>query len=171
MNNVFFIKTLKKIVFATPFLLFYLVFNNALDLKNQIESQDKNIEVDQAVLAKKQQSLTRLKKDYADKLAFVEKHKFNLEKGKEEIERILTKIDSNGFFKSYIASMKLSKKFINVGIYEISIETKFINFTLQNFEDLINAEARQLGKISPLKYVINKPKSGVIKLFIKGEDQ
>lgn len=170
MNTVFFIKTLKKIVWVLPFLVFYVVFNNVLDFKNQLDSQDQNIEVAQNTLTKKQQNLTKLKKDYAEKLAFVEKHKFDLENGKQEIELILKKIDSSGYFKSSIVSMELSKKFINVGKYEITIETHFKNFTLQDFEDLLNAEARRLGKISPLKYIGNKQKSGVIKLFIKGND-
>lgn len=169
MNNVFFIKTLKKAVLIMPFILLYLVFNNAFALKNQIESQNSNIEDQKTTLVIEEQKLTKLKKSYADKLAFIEKHKFDLEVGKHKIEKILKIIDNNSYFPSSIVAMRISKKFINVGRYEILIETKFDNFTLKDFDDLLNSKAQQLGKISPLKYIKNNPKSGIIVLFIKGD--
>jgi hypothetical protein len=171
MNNVFLIKALKKAVLIMPFILLYLVFNNAVTLNTQIERQNGDIDDQTTTLVIERKKLTKLKKDYADKLAFIEKHKFDLENGKQQIEKILKVIDSSSYFKSSVVAMRTSKKFINVGRYEILIETKFKNFTLQDFEDLLNAEAQRLGKISPLKYIKNNPKSGVIVLFIKGDTE
>lgn len=170
MNNVLLIKTLKKVAFILPIVFFYFVFNNALEFSTQKESQTLNLKKDNDALAKKRAALIKLKKEYEDQLAFIEANKINLEAEREKIEKILSKIDSSGYFKSSIISMDVSKKYINVAKAQIMIETKFKNFNLNDFEDLINAEAKRLGVVYPMKYI--NAKSGLIWLIIldlKGE--
>lgn len=171
MNNVLLIKTLKKVAFILPIVFFYFVFQNVLEFNTQKEAQSANLQKDNDALVKKIAALTKLKKDYDDRLAFIEANKINLEIEREKINKILTKIDSSGYFKSSIISMDVSKKYINVAKAQVSIETKFKNFNLNDFEDLINAEAKRLGVVYPMKYI--NAKSGLIWLIIldkKGEN-
>ncbi len=170
--NVLLIKTLKRVAYLTPLLLLFLVFNNFSEYIAQKESQTLSIQNEQKNLDKKTDALLKLKKDYNDRLAFIETHKIKLDIEREKINKILSKIDSSGYFKSSVISMDISKKYINVGKVQISVETKFKNFDLNDFEDLINAEAKRLGHIYPMRYI--NTKSGLIWLIIldkKGENK
>lgn len=170
--NVLLIKTLKRVAYLTPLLLLFLVFNNFSEYIAQKESQTLSIQNEQKNLDKKTDALLKLKKDYNDRLAFIETHKIKLDIEREKINKILSKIDSSKYFKSSIVSMDVSKKYINVAKVQIESQTKFKSFGLNVFEDLINAEAKRLGFIYPMKYV--NEKSGLIWLIIldkKGENQ
>lgn len=171
MNNVLLIKTLKRVAYLLPVVFLYLLFNNFFEYDALKESQAANLKRDNDALERKIVSLNKLKKDYNDRLAFIEANKVNLEAEQEKINKILSKIDSSGFFKSSIVTMEVSKKYINVAKVQVTIETKFKNFNLNAFEDLINIEAKYLGLAYPMKYI--NLKSGLIWLIIldiKGEN-
>lgn len=167
--NITVIKALKRASYVLPFVLFWLVFNNVMEYNDLKNNHLRSIKLNTQTLTQKKESLSKLKKDYDDKLAFIEANKINVEAEREKINQILQKID-RGYSKSSIVSMDISKKFINVAKVQIRIETKFINFDLNDFEDLINAEAKRLGVVYPMKYT--NTKSGLIWLIIldkKGE--
>jgi len=171
MNNVLLIKTLKRVAYLLPVVFLYLLLNNFFEYDALKDSQAANLKRDNDALDTKIVALNKLKKDYNDRLAFIEANKVNLEVEQEKINKILSKIDSSGFFKSSIVTMDVSKKYINVAKVQVSIETKFKNFNLNAFEDLINVEAKRLGLVYPMKYI--NVKSGLIWLIIldiKGEN-
>ena len=119
MNNVLLIKTLKRVAYLLPVVFLYLLLNNFFEYDALKDSQAANLKRDNDTLDKKIVALDKLKKDYNDRLAFIEANKVNLEVEQEKINKILSLINKrlkynskvvyNG--KTYMIKGVLKKRF------------------------------------------------------------
>lgn len=145
-------KILKYAVMLLGAWFFYSLFVHFQDFTTLRKKNETSIATEQKALHTEEEKLKKLQVDHTQKLKFVEANKVNFDVIKPQIEATLMNINTSEYFKINLESLKNSKKFLNVAVAELRVESLLNHLELSEFEDLFMQEFKNVGEMLPFVY-------------------
>lgn len=102
------------------------------------------------------QKLFVLKSKERTKEVLVTKNRIDIPKYRAKLEALIKEVNTNSEFSSKLVSIVQTKTYLNVAVATISVVTKFKNFGITTFSEILRNEFASTGYVLPLKIVNDK---------------